>query len=305
MSGFVRQLDSEELLHALDQIDLVDVLATELSGRVTDPAADDPGRAGRWTLDTARSRRSGAELAVLSMPDADTRFALPTADLRACRCAALTTLASQLLLAPGVVTVTVLGSGFPAHVQSAVLGRLLPDVSHVAVHAGVATPRLVRQFAAASIGLSVAPTADDAVFGATLVVVTGDEPPVLRDTRLARGAVVVNASGRDLPAAFVDCVSSVYVDDLALLPAHPRRYLPPDASRSAALPRFHQVEADLAQVLTEVDAGRAHRDDVLLVELLSTDRLDAYLALRVYQAVVELGLGTTTHLLADIMAGVN
>lgn len=296
MSGFVRQLGSDELLRALDEIDLVEVLATELSGRVTDPGAD---RSGGWTLDTARSRSSGAELAVLSTPDADTRFALPSAHLRACRCAALTTLASQLLLSPGVVTVTVLGSGFPAHVQSAVLGRLLPDVSHVAVHSGVATPRLAQQFAAASIGLSVAPTADDAVFGATLVVVTGDEPPVLRSTRLARGAVVVNASGRDLPAPFVDCVSSVYVDDLSLLASRPRRYLTPDAPRRA-LPRYHRVEADLAQVLTAVDAGRTHRDDVLLVELLSTDRLDAYLALRVYQAVIELGLGRV--LATDVMA---
>ncbi len=301
MTGDVRPLDAERLFRALDELDLVDVLAAELTGGVGAREPAGPAPSSRWTLETARSPDAGPELAVLSGPDAAPRLALPTADLRACRRAALTTLAARLLLAPGVVTVTVLGAGMAAHVQSAMLIRWLPDVSHVAVHSSMASPippELARRFASASIGLTLAASVDDAVFGATLVVVAGDEPPVLRRTRLARGAVVVNASGRELPAELVDGVSEVYVDDLALLSGQPRRYLAtgaavpdlaPGPRRRPATRRRRRVAGDLRQVLTGVDAGRSRLDDVLLVELLSADKLDARLACRVCEAAAGLG----------------
>lgn len=312
MSGTVLRLSPDEFCDVLDEINPVEVLVAELIGRALGGATWDPHRTGDWTLHEEGARAGGGgELAVLVDPVAGVKCLLPSRELRAVRGAALTALAACQLLTPGVVTVTVLGSGVAARLQLAVITRHVPDVSHIAVcTAGgrgewPVTIRLVDQLVLAGIGLTVTHRVDEAVFGANLVVVAGDGHADVRYRQLPKGTVLVNATGRDLPHELVDAVDQVYVDDLRLLDGNlhryfvrmhtreqePRRGAP---HRHTCWPRHRRIESDLVQVFTGKHAGRTSFDDILLVELLGADVLDAPLAYQVYQAAVALGLGTRT-----------
>ncbi|MFD1147685.1 phosphopantetheine-binding protein [Saccharothrix hoggarensis] len=177
------------------------------------------------------------------------------------RAAVLTALAAGHLLSPGVVTASVIGPAESVRVQLETIVRHVPDVSHVAVHVPGGEPLdrdVVDQLDLAGIGLSVVGTPCDAVFGANLVVVTGLADPRAWPEHLTRGAVVVNATGRDLPDRVVREMNHVVVDDLALVGMTRRRLI-------------SRAEADLRQVVTGERTGRTNPDRVLLVELLGVD----------------------------------
>ena len=189
------------------------------------------------------------------------------------RAAVLTALAARYLLSPGLVTASVLGSGTATHIQLTLIARHVPDVCHVAVCSDDGTsvdPRVVDELDLAGIAMATTRSRDEAVFGATLVVVTGAGSFTTSPVHLADGAVLVNASDQDLPDALLDRVSQVFVDDLALLDA-PARHRPSSADRlPGRARRDFPVEADLRQVLTGEHPGRQRPEHVLLVELLST-----------------------------------
>ncbi|MEU7482294.1 hypothetical protein AB0A63_40445 [Lentzea sp. NPDC042327] len=175
--------------------------------------------------------------------------------------AVLTALAARYLLAPGVVTASVVGTGQAVRAQLESLTRSVPDLTHVAVRVLDGAPLdrdLVDGLHRTGIGLHVAATAAEAVFGANLVVVTSGAGLDTWPTHLPRGALLVNASGGELPAALTGAVDGRFVDDLALL--------------SAACPQGRPVEADLRQVVTGERAGRTGADHVLLVDLLTEQR---------------------------------
>ncbi len=177
------------------------------------------------------------------------------------RTAVLTALAARYLLAPGVVTASVVGTGQTVRAQLESLARYVPDLTHVAVHMLDGAPLnrdLVDRLHQTGIGLCVAATAAEAVFGANLVVVTSGADLDTWPTHLACGALLVNASGGQLPAAMTCAVDGLFVDDLALL-------------RAACL-HSRPVEADLRQVVTGERAGRTGADHVLLIDLLTEER---------------------------------
>jgi ornithine cyclodeaminase/alanine dehydrogenase-like protein (mu-crystallin family) len=195
---------------------------------------------------------------------------LPAAGLRAVRGAALTAVVATMFVAPRVVTVSVLGSGLAARLQIIALAAHVPGVSHVAVHVPEGGRRVPAAIAerldGAGIGLTVTECGADAVFGANLVVLAG--PHAAGDWSLPHGAVVVNASGRQVPVK----AGQVFVDD--------RRFLA-DAAGTA----------DLGQVLAGTHPGRAGRDGVLLVDLRSMDSGGVWLTHQLYQAALRHGLG--------------
>ncbi|KOV87922.1 hypothetical protein ADL03_06010 [Nocardia sp. NRRL S-836] len=177
------------------------------------------------------------------------------------RTAVLTALAARYLLAPGVVTASVVGTGQTVRTQLESLTCYVPDLTHVAVHVLDGTPLdrdLVDGLHRTGIGLHVAATAAEAVFGANLVVVTSGADLDTWPTHLPSGALLVNAGGGELPAAMTSAVDGRFVDDLALL--------------NEACPHSRPVEADLRQVVTGERAGRTGADHVLLVDLLTEQR---------------------------------
>ena len=297
MTKAVRRLDADDVWSAVETIDTVALLAEELIGRAIGYAGwhDPAGRLTSWEA-------GGGEYALFDGRSPDLTCALPVTCLRTVQVAALATLATRELLAPGGVTVAMLGTLEALQPQLAVLAMHVPDLVHVAVHVtddadpAALKSRLVDQLDLAGIGLSVVSTLEESLFGANLVIAAneGAMSEGLADERLGhlvRGTVVVNATGRDLPTDLVDHVDQIYVDDLALLPEHTNRlvvarHLTGPAENGPVIP------ADLGQLLSGAHAGREQDDDIVLVELLRANDLNVHLAHKIAEAARRSGLGT-------------
>jgi ornithine cyclodeaminase/alanine dehydrogenase-like protein (mu-crystallin family) len=277
----ILQLSADEVWTALDDVNLVELLANK-------PADRDRERLPRLTPWTGGG--TGEEFVLLEEPDT----LLPAATLRWVHTAALSALAARLLVNTGVVTAAVFGSGPAVQLELNVVTRWVPGISHVAVHVNggsnggsVDVPveqRTLDQLELAGISLSIADGAAAAVFGANLVIVlTGGALEDLEPTALTKGAVLVNATDQDLPDELLDRVDDIFVDEARLLEADPRR---------TALRRAGRVEAELGEVLAGAHQGRSSADDVVLVELLGAGALDVRIADKIRHVAQRRGLGT-------------
>jgi len=307
MTGTVLQLRSHEVWHALEIIDPVATMAEYLIDRTVGRAGHgrrSPGRLLSWS----GTGRNGTELVLLEHPDATGPCVVPAQSLRSSQAAALAAVAARELLVPGGVTMAMLGPAGDTQPQLSVVSRHVPDISHVALCSDSmgtkeVEPKLVDQLELSGIGLTVAPTVCEAVFGANLIIATNptssaQDVAELRIGQLARGTLLINATGNDLPTELVDQVDQVYVDDLGLLDRYPdrhvvRTHLAEPTPRSAAMrhgagPR---IAGDLAQLLTGRHTGRRRTSDIVLVELLGAHELNADLAYRIYEVASHTGLG--------------
>lgn len=307
MTSPIHQLSAEELRSALDGIDPIEVLAEELIGQTVDRAAWDSRQACRLTPWRAASGAATGDQVLVEELRSGSRCLLPASSLRMVRAAALTALSARELMTRGVVTAAVLGSGAPAQLQLTLNARYVRDISHVAIWpAGIeggapVEPEVLDELELAGIGLSFSKSVDEAVFGANLVILVGGPPDSLELGHLARGALLINTGGQDLPHDLVDGVDQVYVDDAGLVADNTERYfirMHLAESDTSDWPRLHdgsrhrrRIDADLGQLLTGAHPGRRHIDDVLLVELLSVHVLDIPLACRLHRAARERGLG--------------
>ena len=296
MSGTVLQLRSHEVWRALEVVDPVATMAEYLIGRTVGRAGHRHESAGRL-VSWRGAGPNGTELVLLDHPDATGPCVLPAQSLRSSQVAALAAVAAREMLVPGGVTMAMLGPAADTQPQLAVVARHVPDISHVALFLGTEAraegvePRLVDQLELSGIQLSVAGSVADAVFGANLVIATSNPTDALdladlRPGRLARGALLINATGEGLPADLVARVDQVFVDDLGLLDGHPRGVGTRLADRV--------IDGDLAQLLTGQHAGRRHPGDLVLVELLCAHELNADLAFRIYEVATQTGLGVRT-----------
>lgn len=306
MTGAALRLRAYEVWSALEVVDPVAVLAEDLIGRCVDRAGHTRKPVGRL-VPWSGPGRNGNDLVMLDHPDAKVSCVLPAHSLRTALAASLAAVAARELLLSGGVTVAMLGSAEITQPQLSLIARHVPDISHVALClAGdrrSVEPKLADQLELSGIGLSVVPTLADAVFGANLVVATNhsaanQDLDSLRLGQLARGAVLVNATGKDLPDDVLDQVDQIFVDDFGLLDDHRDRrgvaaHLAEPTIESAKLhggagPR---IAADLAQLLTGRHPGRERSDGAVLIELLGVEELNAELAYRIYEGAMRTGLG--------------
>jgi ornithine cyclodeaminase/alanine dehydrogenase-like protein (mu-crystallin family) len=295
-------LDPDQLWTAFEGVDPVDLLVDELIGRTVDREAWARKHAERLTTwyDDAGVERVLCEVG-------NEGCYLPAADLRACRAAGLCALAARQMLAPTVVTATVLGTSRAAQLHLATIARHVPDISHIAVSPTPTgrtrlQPRVIDQVDLAGIGLSVTRDVAEAVFGANLLIVADPNPWPLDTDLLPKGTVIINTTGVDLPDDLVNHVDEIYVDDLGLLSACPERYLVKAhlAGPVHTRPRLGNgwyrrphIEADLGQLLTGAHPGRGHLDDIVLFELLGATDLDPRIATQLHRSARERGLGTS------------
>lgn len=297
MSRSVLRLTVEETRTALQLIDPVAVLAEELLGRTIGH--------GDWTRSTGRVATNGAREVLVDIDidsDRDSDGAgcvLPAASLRAFQSAALAALAARELLVPGGVTAALVGTSHAVQLELGIIAQYVPDISHVAVYlatpeAGALDAGVLDQLELSGIGLSTVTAPAAAVFGANLIVATGDlrhdDLRGLRASQLAAGAVLVNATGRDLPVALTKGVDQVYVDDLTWLEDCLDRYVV-RAHLAGEGKRPPRIRADVGQLLAGSRIGRVRAEDVALVELLSVDTPNRWLAGRLYHAALDCGLG--------------
>jgi ornithine cyclodeaminase/alanine dehydrogenase-like protein (mu-crystallin family) len=312
MSDRILQLGRDELWRVLELIDPVELMVAQLSGQAVDREVRESCR-----LAAAPAAAVGApvtEPVLLEDSRTGVRCLLSASSLADLRTAALVAMAARQLLTPSVVTVAALGSGPAVQLQLAVLARHVPTVGFVALWpAGdeetVPVDRPVLDLLeSVGVSLLLAGDAEEAMFGANLLLGAGPGQDHLGDRRLALGAVVVNTTGHDLPDHLVDGVDGIYVDDSRLLETNRhRRFVQLHLDQVAmggvgggVEPRgrsegWHRnqclIQADLAQVLTGVRPGRKHIDDVLLVELLGLRELDLTLACLLQRAALDLGVG--------------
>lgn len=284
------RLGNEDLRRLVEDVDVVQAVAAALVAR--------SGNHEGWTVPAAGGVVVGdGETAVYESAVDGRRCEMPAAGLRGYRFAVLTVLATRHLLAPGVVTASVIGSGLELELQLVALRAHVPDVSHVAVAtAGDAPPNqaVLDLLDRDGIGLSLVDTPAAAVFGANLVVLAGGTR--LEARRLAKGAVLVNTTGVDPSAALLGGVHAVYVDDPDRVAADADlAFTGPRTTRYGR--RGHRcppVVSDLGRVLAGEHPGRTDHDHVLLVELTGGGAgLDTVLAGRIHEAAAAAGLGTT------------
>ncbi|SDG48966.1 Ornithine cyclodeaminase/alanine dehydrogenase, mu-crystallin family [Lentzea fradiae] len=282
------RLSNGDLRRVVDDADVVQAVATALIARSS-------GREDWLDHATGRVGTPGDDTAVFESAEDGQRCCMSAAGLRDYRLAVLTALASRHLLSPGVVTASVIGSGLALELQLAILRTHVPNISHVAVAVVGNLPpsqAVLDQLDRDGIGLSLVDSPADAVFGANLVVLAGPAP--LGTPRLAKGAVLVNTTGVDLPAALLENVHAVYVDDREGLAGSDRTFsaIRPGRQRGRGH-RSPEVVADLGRVLAGDHPGRTDHNHVLLVELVGGGaELDPVLAGRIHHAAAAAGLGT-------------
>jgi len=300
VTGTVLRLRSHEVWSALEIIDPVAVLAEDLIGRTVGRSGHTRTAEGRLVPWNGSGSDEG-QFVLYEHPDAALPCAIPAHSLRTSLVAALAAVAARELLFTSGVTVAMLGSPEATQPQLSVISRYVPDISHVAMClAGgprPVEPRLADQLDMSGIALSVVGTLTDAVFGAILIIATNHSAvrldlDALRRGQLARGAVVVNATGTDLPDDLVDRMDQVFIDDFGLLGDNLDRSV---VASHLALPATdvadRRITADLGQLLTGRHPGRRRTDDVVLVELLGVHELNVRLARRIHEAATRTGLG--------------
>jgi ornithine cyclodeaminase/alanine dehydrogenase-like protein (mu-crystallin family) len=315
MTGSILRLSAEEVLVALQEIDLLELLADELIGPRAGKAARSP--AGRFVP-------ASAELTAVEDLRTGQICLLPVSCLQTVRSAGLAGLAARELGVAGVVTAAVFGSGMASQIQLAVIAHHVPNVSHVAVYvanAGIDYPferSLLDQLELAGIGLSTTDDTRQASFGANLLIFACLDLEGLELGQAAPGMLMINATGDDLSDDLISRIDQIYVDDLGLLKANQYRQFINLHMASAGRPaepliqhregwHRHQaawrnqrrIEADLGQVLTGMHQGRTHVDDTLLVELLSCDTVDVMLASWLQQSALKHGLGCWINSVAE------
>jgi ornithine cyclodeaminase/alanine dehydrogenase-like protein (mu-crystallin family) len=307
MTGPFLRLRHSDVLRTLEEIDLLEVVAQELVGRLHGP---DHLQTSRFVPSEARDSE---ELTAVEDLDTGLVCVLPAATLRMVRAAALAGLAARELHPPGVVTAALFGSSAEVQLHLSVLARHVRTLSHAAMcmdRAELPIEQGLRdQLELAGIGLSSTTDPKRAAFGANLLIIASTGGGIPDVGQLHPGTLVVNASGGDLPAELLAGFDQVYVDDFGLLADNQHRtvvrlHLAGPSHRTELLGQHregwhrHQahwrnqrrIEADLGRVLTGAN-GRTHVDDILLVELLGEGALDVAVAGRVQQTAVKHGHG--------------
>lgn len=282
------QLGADDVAAALDGVDPIDTMAAQLVAKAADDADRQSGpdvRLARWRGRTASSQ-PGTEWVVLEHQPTGPLCVLHAVSLMAGHAAAVTGLVARTLLEPGPVTVAILGTGPAVRLQMVIITRHLRGVARIVVwpareQGGSAIEAsLLDQVDLAGIQFVVAAAVEEAVAAANLVVAVDSTPERIDIGTLARGSLVVNATGRGWSAGLVGAADQVFVDDATLLLHH--------RDRLAGRP----VDADLGQVLTGRHPGRADRDHIVLVELLGCDVLNVQLAGLLHRVAIERALGT-------------
>jgi hypothetical protein len=260
------RLRHRDMLRALDEIDPLGVVAQQLVRRAHGTDRPRTGVVVAPDATTVEDRHTGRVCL------------LPTPSLHMIGMAALATLTVRELLTPAVVAAAVFGDGPAGRLHLSLITRHIPNFSCASTHP------------------------------ANLLVIAEVGWAGLDLGRPHPGMVIINATRRDLPEELLAEVDRVYVDDIGLLEHNQHRTFVrwhlagsggrPDSrhrpldGRHRAVARWRyerRIDTDLGHVLTG-GRGPTDADDVILVELFNGGSLAAWLAARLCQAAIALGI---------------
>jgi ornithine cyclodeaminase/alanine dehydrogenase-like protein (mu-crystallin family) len=231
----------------------------------------------------------------------DGEIGVPTAILDASaitevRTAAVTAVATRLLAREDAKVLAILGAGVQGRAHLDALPRVREFES---VRIFSPTTAHAQALADAAPHLTVAPSAEDAVRGADVVVVaTNSREPVLRREWLQAGTHV-NAVGASLPSTReIDvatlAASALFVDSRESLRNEAGEYLL--AVREGAIAGEDQVRAELGEVLAGLQPGRQDDNELTLFRSLGLAVEDLAAAEHAVASARRLGLGTEIEL---------
>ncbi|WP_031075201.1 hypothetical protein [Streptomyces sp. NRRL WC-3742] len=221
---------------------------------------------------------------------------MPRTVLRSLAVAALTALAARELLAARVATATIIGSGAPvAGVLTALVNHVV-NLGEVALWPGEGeqgwpTPKLAAHAAERGLMLSRPVELDRALLGTDLVVLAPGVEAVHRQVdlgMLARGAVVVNASGEAPTEELTRAVGHVITDV-------PRPVAVAEPVRAGRASRPAPGPVALGELLRRPRAGWEFAGESVLVDLQGVPGLEVALASRLYEIALVRGLGVVRH----------
>jgi hypothetical protein len=293
-------LSPSRLWEASDRVDLEAVFIDELMAA----GGGDPGRArhGTGRLESWPDAISGdgqpGDHVLFEDGATGARRVMPASCLRSLRVASLAVLAARRLAVPGVLTVAVLSHEVAPLLEADVIARYVANVSHIAIWPGLSeaparidAARLADRLDRAGVALSMTGHLAGAVRGANLVLLAGAGTTAgrlsLDISHFVRGAVIVNALGRELSSSMTAGIEHVVVDYPGLLSSNPRRYLEdsdpgtgnrPQSPSRMSRDRRRPTLTDLLQIMTGTHVDRSGIDDRILVELLSAHSLSVELA---------------------------
>lgn len=213
------------------------------------------------------------------------------------RTAAVTALATELLAAPPIERLALIGAGALARCHLQLLPPRLPELRETRIydHARERATALT-----ADRSLIVCDSAEQAIRGAQLIVtVTTTTSGYIRYEWLQPGALLVNVSLDDpLPEVFLRA-DKLFVDDWNLVAADERRLLG-RMHREGTIGRANQqgaraVDGELGQLLASGQRGRSHPDEIIVVNPFGLAVEDLAIAKRVYQYATASGLGTNLN----------
>lgn len=221
------------------------------------------------------------------------------------RTAAVTAIGADLLGAMPISSLALLGAGVLARAHLELLVPRLPQLATIRVYDLVRDRAAALAASAASTGgvpLQVTDTPEEAVRGSQLVVpVTTTTTAYIPYRWLAPGTLVVNVSLDDVEEDVVLRAARVVVDDWTLVKNDQRRLLgrmyhsgtlrAPDDMRP--LPSgTARVHSSLGDLVCGRAKGRAHPDEIILLNPFGLAIEDLAIAVRVYERARELRLGT-------------
>ncbi|RBQ20916.1 hypothetical protein DP939_07580 [Spongiactinospora rosea] len=284
-------LNGDDVHGALDAFEPVTPLVQEL---LADDGGHPPAETGSY---------GGHEALIVEDPATAVTFVLSRRAVHRVHRAGLTAAVARRLVGPSAATICIVGSRESATIHMTMLAKRLENVAHVAACVlGDAADRSVApgtldDLFMAGVSLSVGNNVNEALFGANLVVIDTAGVELRVDWASPR-AVIVNTSGQDLPAAVVERASTVYVDDVRLLPEHQHRgFVRRDRAycgSAGGRPRGHRAAPDIGDLKTLLRGDRCAPPfpaRFILVELLSVGTISRGFALGIGRAALDLGLG--------------
>lgn len=217
------------------------------------------------------------------------------------RTAAVTALAADLLGAPPIERLAILGAGALARCHLELLPSRLPDLLEIRLHD--LDPERAAALAAGVAAAVVCDSAEQAIRGAQLVVpLTTASSGYIRHDWLEPGALLVNVSLDDPLPEVVLRADKLFVDDWPLIAADERRLLGrlhragqihgPDAHDALTTTGSRPIDGELGELLIGTREGRSRPDEIIIVNPFGLAIEDLAVADRVYRQVSRLGLGT-------------
>lgn len=228
--------------------------------------------------------------------------------LSSLRTASVSALAIDLLRSRPVEHLAIIGAGVLAGAHITLLTRRYPELQRITIfdlessRIAALQHELAALLQAYDLVLQATDSAEEAIRPAQVIIpTTTTTEGYIRFDWLQPGALLVNISLDDPLPEVILRADQVIVDDWNLVKADPRRLIGrmyraaqvigPDEPAPAMAGKVRRIDAQLGEVVLGTRGGRAHPDEIILVNPFGLAIEDVALATEVYRRAQQLRIG--------------